>query len=152
MRRFFWTSRCRSGRAVGMQGPGARARTRKRGSTAGRIAALGIMVAGFGCAGAGDTGPFTGQQQEDARINIEVVNHGFEEITIHALWLGQRRRLGMVGGTRTADFILPWSWTDELQIRIEVLAGPECTTRPIMTSPGDHILLEVQQYLRYCGL
>ncbi len=132
--------------------PGPRAHAWRRGSTAGRIATLGIVVAGFGCAGTGDPGPFNEREQEDGRLTIEVVNLGFEEITIYAHWLGQRRRLGTVGGTNTAEFLLRWDWTDELRIRIEVLAGPECMTRPIFASPGDHIFLEVQQYLRYCGL
>ena len=111
---------------------------------------LGIVVASFGCVGGEYTAPSIGQG--DGRLTIEVVNHGFEELTIHALWLGQTRRLGNVGGTRTVEFILPWSWTDELQIRIAVLAGSECLTRPIFASPGDHIFLEVQQFLRYCDL
>ncbi len=123
----------------------------RRASAAGRIALLGVVLTGaaFGCAKSRPA-PFT--SQADARINIEVVNLGFEEITIYAHWLGQRRRLGTVGGTNTAEFLLPWDWTDELRIRIEVLAGPECMTRPIFASPGDHIFLEVQQFLRYCGL
>jgi hypothetical protein len=117
----------------------------------GRIAALGIVVAGFGCAGTPDPGPFNEQGQADETLTIEVLNRGFEELTIHALWVGRTRRLGNVGGTRTAEFIMPWAWTDELRLRIAVLAGSECLTRPIFASPGDHIYLEVQQYLRSCG-
>ena len=149
MRRFFGASRCRSGRAVGMPGPPARAW--RRGSTVGRIAAFGIVVAGVGCAGGGEEFRSPSIGQEDGTLTIEVVNRGFEELTIHALWLGRTRRLGNVGGTRTAQFVLPWAWTDELRLRIEVLAGSECLTRPIFASPGDHIYMEVQQYLRSCG-
>ena len=129
---------------------GPRMRAWRRGSTAGRIAALGIVVAGLGCGGGRGRGPFIAQQ--DARINIEVINHGFEDITLHALWSGHRRRLGRVSGTRTANFMIPWDWSVELRIQIDVLAGGECVTRPIWADPGDHILLEVQQNLRYCGL
>ena len=123
----------------------------RRASAAGRIALFGVVLtsAGFGCAGS-RSAPFT--SQADARINIEVINHGFEDITLHALWSGKRVRLGRVSGTMTGNFMLPWDWTEELRIRIDVLAGGECTTRGIWTDPGDHILLEVQSYLRYCGL
>ena len=123
----------------------------RRASAAGRIALLSVVLtgAGFGCARSRPA-PFT--SQAEARINIEVINHGFDDITLHALWSGKRVRLGRVSGTRTGNFMLPWDWTEELRIRIDVLAGGECTTRGIWTDPGDHILLEVQSYLRYCGL
>ena len=148
MRRFCGASRYRSGRAVVMLG--ARACVWQRGSTAGRIAALGIVVAGFGCAGGRDRSPFIAQ--EDARINIEVINHGFQDATLHAIWSGRRVRLGTVTGTGTANFMLPWDRSLELRIEIDLLAGGECTTRPIWADPGDIILLEVQTYLRYCGM
>ena len=79
----------------------------RRASAAGRIAVLCVVLtgAGFGCSG-GRGSPFVAQ--EDARINIEVINHGFQDVTLHALWSGQRRRLGTVSGTRTANFMLPW--------------------------------------------
>ena len=128
---------------------GLPARVWRRGSTAGRIAALGIVVAGFGCAGGGDTSPFV--SQADGRLNIEVINHGFEDITLHVVWSGQRRRLGRVSGTRTGNFMILWDRSFELWIEIDVLAGGACTTRSIWADPGDHLFLEVQQNLRYCG-
>ena len=123
----------------------------RRASAAGRIALLGLVLSGaaFGCSRS-RTAPFT--SQADARINIEVINYGFDDITLHALWSGKRVRLGRVSGTQTGNFMLPWDWTDQLRIRIDVLAGGECTTRGIWTDPGDHILLEIQSHLRYCGL
>ncbi len=112
--------------------------------------ALGIVVAGLGCgSGRGSGSPFVGQA--DARITIEVINHGFQDVTLHAIWPGQRVRLGTVTGTRTENFMIPWNWSVELQFQIKVLAGGSCTTRPIWTDPGDNILLEIQSRLRYCG-
>ena len=98
----------------------------------------------------GDTSPFV--SQADGRLDIEVINHGFEDITLHVVWSGQRRRLGRVSGTRTINFTIPWERSLELWIEIDVLAGRACTTRPIWADPGDHLFLEVQQNLRYCGL
>ena len=131
---------------------GTSARVGRRGSAAGPIAVLCVVLAvsGFGCAGRGSGSPFV--SQEDARIQIEVINHGFQDATLHALWLGRRVRLGTVTGTRTANFMLPWDWSVELRIEIDLLAGGSCTTRPIWTDPGDIILLEIQSRLRYCGL
>ena len=48
--------------------------------------------------------------------------------------------------------MIPWDRSVELRIQIDVLAGGECTTRSIWADPGDHILLEVQSRLQYCGL
>ena len=127
-------------------------RAGRRASAAGRIAvALVVLIgAGFGCASS--RSPFIAQA--DARINIEVINHGFEDATLHAIQTGsQRRRMGTVHGTMTANFVLPWSYTDRLQIEIRLLAGPRCTTREIWASPGDVILLEIQsRLLPYCGV
>ena len=149
MTKFFGASPCRSGQVVGM--PGSSMRVRRPASTAWRLVALGIVVAGLGCGGGrgGGRSPFVGQ--EDARITIEVVNHGFQDITLHAIWLGRRVRLGTVTGTRTGNFMMPLSYSVELQFRIDVLAGQSCTTRPIWTDPGDNILLQIRSGLRYCG-
>jgi hypothetical protein len=47
-----------------------------------RIAGFAIVLAvsGFGCAGRGAGSPFVAQR--DARIHIEVINHGFQDATL----------------------------------------------------------------------
>ena len=121
--------------------PGPPARVGRRGSTAGRIAALGIVVAGFACGGARGRGPFIAQA--DARINIEVLNRAYQDVTLHAIWPGRRVRLGTVSGLTDANYVLPWSVSEFLRIEMDMLAGENCILRPIIADPGDIILLEI---------
>ncbi len=112
---------------------------------------LGIVLAGAGLGCSVATGsPFV--SQEDARINIEVTNFAFEDATLYATWIGGRRRLGIVTGTQTARFMIPWDRNEELRIEVDLLASDRCTTRPLSVSPGDVILLEIHPGLRTCGL
>ncbi len=122
-----------------MPGPPARAWT--RGSTAGRIAALGIMVAGVACGGGRGAGPFIAQA--DARINIEVLNRAYQDVTLYAIWPGRRVRLGTVSGLMDANYVLPWRVSEFLRIEMDMLAGEKCILRPIIADPGDIILLEI---------
>ncbi len=121
-------------------------------SVGGRIAGFAIVLAvsGFGCAGRGAESPFVAQ--EDARIHIEVINHGFQTATLHAVWIAKRIRLGTVNGTRTANYMVPWPQGDVIRIEIKLLAGPSCITREIWAEPGVTIVLEIQSGLRYCGM
>ena len=98
----------------------------RRGSAAGPMAVLGVVLAaaGFACTA---RSPLSGPR--------------------HALSDGQRRRLGIVTGMREATYILPWPTSRELRIEIDLLAGPECTTRLIMADPGDIIFLEIRSRL-----
>lgn len=123
---------------------GTIARLDRRASAAGRIAVIALVVAGagFGCGATRPESPFIAQA--DARINIEVINHGFQDATLHAIWPGKRIRLGTVAGTGTANFMIPWPGSELFRIEIDLLAGSECTTRPIMADPGDIILLEIR--------
>ena len=114
------------------------------------IAVLGILLSGSGL-GCSTTKPTPFMAQQDGRINIEVINHGFEDATLHAMWTGKRVRLGTVSGTRTANFILPWNMPFPLQFEIDLLASNACTTPAIMADPGDIILVEIRQDLRNCG-
>ena len=116
----------------------------------GRIAVFGIVLSssGLGCGTMAGT-PFI--SQEDARINIEVINHGFEDATLHVMAAGRRIRLGTAIGATTANFMLPWDTSLEMHIEIDLLASGSCNTRPIWADPGDNILLEIRQGLRGCG-
>ena len=121
-----------------------------RASVAGRIGGFAIVLAvsGFGCASR--ESPFV--SQTDARIQIEVINHGFQDATLHAVWVGKRIRLGTVSGTRTANYTVPWPRGDLIRIEIRLLAGPACITREIWAEPGVTIVLDIQPRLRYCGM
>jgi hypothetical protein len=115
-----------------------------------RIAVFGIVLSssGLGCGTTART-PFV--SQADGRLNIEVINNGFEDATLHVIALGRRIRLGTATGATTATFMLPWDQSIEIHIEIDLLASRSCATRSIWADPGDTILLEIQQGLRDCG-
>lgn len=121
------------------------ARVGRRGFAAAPTAVLAVVISGasFACGTAGS--PFS--DPDDVRVRIDVVNHNFQDATLHAVWQGRSRRLGTVTGASDATFILPWGVSLMLRIRIDLLAGPECTTRGIMVDPGDTIFLEIRSHL-----
>ena len=130
------------------------ARVDGRGSATGRMPVLCMPVlcmvlagASFGCGTA--RSPLV--DPDEARIHIEVQNRTFEDATIHAVWTGNRRRLGTVLGITTAEYRLSWTDSDVLQLEIKLLAGPGCTTRQIVADPGDIIVLEIRPGPRFCG-
>jgi hypothetical protein len=55
--------------------------------------------------------------------------------------------LGTVGGTLTVNYTLPWDRSLLLHFRIDLLAGPNCTTSQIWADPGDIIIVEVDPRL-----
>ena len=127
---------------------GTMTRAGRRAFAAGRIAVLCLVLtaAGLGCTMSRGADPFI--SQAEARINIEVINHNFQDVTLHAVWTGGRVRLGTVSGTRTANFMLPWNGSQELRFEIDLLASSECVTRPIWADPGDIILVEIEMRMR----
>jgi hypothetical protein len=123
------------------------ARRRRRASAAGRVALLAVVVAGagFGCGASRAPSPFS--SPEDQRIVIEVINHNFLDVTLHALWLGRRVRLGTILGLGTANFRLAWDETELLRIELDQLAGASCVTELISATPGEIIFLEIPSHL-----
>ena len=125
-------------------------RVEGRAFATGRTAVLCMVLAGasFGCGTA--RSPLV--DPDEARIHIEVLNRNFQDATLHAIWPGNRRRLGTVIGITTTEYRLPWTFSEILQIEIKLLAGPRCTTRGILANPGDIIVVEIDAQFRYCGL
>ena len=117
-------------------------------SAAGRLVVLAVVLAGtgFGCSAPSQASPFG--SPEDARIIIEVDNRNFLDATLHAVWPGNRTRLGTVIGITSANFRLAWSGADLLQIEIDLLAGPSCITEPISANPGEIIVLDIPSVLQ----
>jgi len=122
------------------------ARVDRRGSGVGRRTILSMVLAGvgFGCAPALNS-PFV--DPSEMTIEIQVENRSFELATVHAIWQGNRARLGTVGGTLTANYTLPWDRSFLLHFRIDLLAGPECITSQIWADPGDIIVVEIDSRL-----
>ncbi len=122
------------------------ARVDRRGSGVGRRTILSMVLAGvsFGCAPTLNS-PFV--DPNEMRIEIQVENRSFELATVHAIWQGKQIRLGTVGGTLTANYTLAWDRSLLLHFRIDLLAGPECTTSQIWADPGDIIVLEIDPRL-----
>ena len=124
------------------------ARRGRRASAAGRLALLTVVLAGagFGCGTSSPPSPFA--SPEDQRIVIEVINHNFLDVTLHALWGGRRIRLGTINGTQQASFRLAWHGNELLRLEIDQLAGEECVTDLISANPGEIIFLEIPSLLR----
>jgi len=128
-----------------------------RASSAVRMAVLCMVLAGasFGCGAQRERAPFV--DPGDARIRFDIQNRGWNDATVHAILGGGRRvRLGIITGKQTASFLLPVPTSVLLQLEIDVLAGPGCTTRDMWADPGDIIVLEILSVdllsgLRYCG-
>lgn len=92
--------------------------------------------------------PF-GEGGEGARsIRIEVQNLNFNDATLHAVSSGNRYRMGTVSGKSSATFEVPWESQASLRIEIDLLAGPDHTTRPVTVSPRERVQLFIQPDLQ----
>lgn len=108
-----------------------------------------VLVASAVAAGACGTsppppggGPFSGAGMA-TEVRLRVRNDNFYDATLTALSDSGRRRVGTVGGNQTAVFTLPWTFSSGLQVIVDLLAGPTCTTDPITVNPGDTVELVI---------
>jgi len=75
-------------------------------------------------------------------IAIEIDNQNFSDLTVYLIWNADRRRLGSVGGKRSATFRSNW-YGPILQVEVELLAGARHAGPSFSVSPGDDILVEI---------
>jgi hypothetical protein len=80
-----------------------------------------------------------------------VRNANFYDATVTAIGDATQRRLGVVGGNQTSVFTMPWEFTSGLRVRIDLLAGPSCTTETIQANPGDDIEFQIPPDLGTSG-
>ncbi len=108
---------------------------------------LAAVTATTGCAGL-RTAPNPFEEGADAQrvITIEVENHNFNEATLRAI-ARLERRIGVVNGNGKQTFTIPWTTVDDLQIRIDILAGDRFTTNRVTVSPGESVFLTIQNPL-----
>ena len=107
------------------------------------VAALALTLAA--CSGNRLESPFDDEGAQSIRIDVENLN--FADATLHARRGGQRVRLGVVSGKTDQSFEMPWTFSLQLQVEIDLLAGPACVTRPLQVDPGDVILLRIEPVL-----
>lgn len=107
------------------------------------LAALTLSTAGCASAGNQSASPFSEDGRPDS-VRIEVLNLNFNDARLYALRDAERLSLGTVGGKQDATFTIPWDFSQDLRIEINLLAGPTCTTEPLNVQPGDILELQIQ--------
>ena len=105
---------------------------------------LTLLVTACATGGKKSGNPFAtsaGEQQ----IHIRVQNNNFYDATIWAVVRGARHsKLGTVVGKQDADFTMQWSFSEPLQLEIDLLTGNQrCRTDPLTVDPGDILELQI---------
>jgi hypothetical protein len=107
---------------------------------------LALLVATAGCATSrplASSDPFATGDGRASSVRIEVQNLNFTQARLYAIRDGQRLNLGTVEGKQDDDFTMEWLFSHELRIEINMLAGPTCTTEPMVVDPGDILQLQI---------
>ena len=109
------------------------------------VAAIALLA---GCFGRGSNDFETAASLSSAgQITIHVTNSSYAEATLHVFRGGERSRLGIVGALDEETFTVDWTQPLEMQLRIRLLAGGTCLTRPLPVEPGDVIDLKIENNL-----
>lgn len=103
-------------------------------------ATLSLLLLLVGCSHPGRSSRATFPSDPGAEsIRVYVTNRNFMDATVWALTTGSRDRLGIVTGKREAVFTIPWDFSTDLWLEIDMLAGARCTTESLPVDPGDDI-------------
>ncbi len=95
--------------------------------------------------------PFQAGAERD-EVKIHVTNLNFSDATLYLVTPGSRQRLGIVTGKRSATYTVPWRFSTELRLEIDLLAGAKCTTRPLVVDPGEELELIIDADFRRTAL
>lgn len=87
--------------------------------------------------------PFTTSTERPDSVLLEVQNLNFSDARLYAIRDGQRMSLGRVGGKQDARFTIPWRFSQDLRIEINLLAGPTCVTERLQVDRGDILELQI---------
>jgi hypothetical protein len=105
---------------------------------------LPLVMAACATGGRSSGNPF-GRASGEQEIHIKVLNQNFYDATIWAVVRGARQsKLGVVVGKQDADFTMPWTFSEPLQLEIDLLTGNmRCRTDPLTVDPGDILELQI---------
>ena len=112
------------------------------------VAALSILPALWAfsaCGGASSRLDPSGVPYSDSNeFRLFVQNDNFYDARIVLLAGGtSRRQLGHVGGKTDGVFTVPWAFSNDIRVEIDLQAGPTCTTALIQVDPGDDLQLQI---------
>lgn len=91
--------------------------------------------------------PFTRDAVAEGTIRLHVQNDNFMDARLYALGSSSRQPLGIVVGKQQAVLEIPWDFSKQLRIEINLLAGPKCITDTIEADPGDILELRIESVL-----
>ena len=85
-----------------------------------------------------------GRARGSEDVTFFVTNLAFADATLYTIAGGARRRLGRVTGKQEATLTMSLGYPMDLQVEIDLLAGPTCYTSLIPVNPGDDLELIIQ--------
>lgn len=118
------------------------------------ILSLVLLVVASACAGSTPdpeqpaAEPFT-ESGPPTTVTLLVDNRNFSDARLYVLRRGARTTLGILGGKSQAEYEIDWDISDSIQIEIDLLAGPTCTTEELRADPGDVLDLQIEQDFRH---
>jgi len=113
----------------------------------GALLALSLSACAGGAGGPAPGDPFSAASDGPRTVSIHVRNLNFSQATLWAVSRGGRQRLGVVGGKEDAVYRIPWTFPQPMEIEINLLAGPRCTTEALEVDPGDVLELQIEMDL-----
>lgn len=99
------------------------------------------------CASSASPAP-PGSEQQASDVIIRIINHRFNDVTVHAHLGARRIRLGYAHGHGIALFRIPWSKTggiDYIRLTIDSIGGGgRATSTQMAIQPGTLLTWELQ--------
>lgn len=119
--------------------------TASRARAVSALSLLPIVLLLGACGGMGGTvdDPFSDLGNRNL-FRIYIQNDNFYDARVYAVaGGGARQSIGFVSGKTDRVFTVPWSFSNELRIEINMVAGPTCITEPLTVDPGDELRLQI---------
>jgi len=102
-----------------------------------------FALSACGTGGGSTANPFGGPEARRNEVRILVQNGNYYDARVYVLIDGVRRHLGSVGGKTDGVFTMPLSFSQDVRLQIDMLAGSDCTTEVIQVDPGDTLQLQI---------
>lgn len=109
-------------------------------------AAVALVLGGCALSGTkpASGSPFGQGLPEQNQVQIHIRNFNFNDATVWVLVRdAQRTRLGIVTGKSDATFTLPWTFSEPVRLRFDLLADVHCVTEELSVDPGDILELQI---------